>query len=121
MRYLFAALLVAACAPEDPAPGYTTVADASVAMCSRVGTEGVAGAYWFSPDVVAGDGCVYRCSAGFRICGDSVVAGIVQPGECRAYNDRRNCGRCGDACRTDEVCTTLPASNGEFLCVPRGR
>jgi hypothetical protein len=121
MRYLLAALLVAACAPEAPAPGYTTVADASVAMCPLVGTEGVSGAYWFSSEVVAGDGCVYRCAPDYRICGDSVVAGIVQPGECRAYNDPRNCGRCGDVCRTDEVCTTLPASNGEFLCIPRGR
>jgi hypothetical protein len=121
MRYLIAALAIAACAPEDPAPGYTGTADASVALCPLVGTEGVSGAYWFSSEVVAGDGCVYRCAAGFRICGDSVVAGVVQPGECRGYHDRRNCGRCGDVCRTDEVCTTLPASNGEFLCVPRGR
>jgi len=119
MRYLFAALLVAACAPEDPAPGYTGTADASVTMCPLVGTEGVAGAYGL-PD----GACAYRCEPTYRICGltlDPATLAVTNHGECRGYDDPRNCGRCGDVCRTDEVCTTLPASNGEFLCVPRGR
>ena len=107
MRYLLALLSLAACASD---PGQSQpITNADPSLCPLTAQYGATSAIWF-PD----GRCEYVCPSISRHC----PTATDRVGPCVEYNDRSNCGACGEVCGSAYSCVQRDPRYG-YACWPR--